>query len=109
MAREDTDRRDLLGIGEFASLTGLTISTLRHYHQAGLLVPGEVDRWTGYRRYQPDQAQTARTIRAMRYLQMPLDGIRRLLRADEGERKGYGERTESDLSSGWSGRGGLWR
>lgn len=85
MAREDTDRRDMLGIGEFASLTGLTISTLRHYHQAGLLVPGEVDRWTGYRRYQPDQAQTARVIRAMRYLQMPLEDIRRLLRADEGE------------------------
>jgi DNA-binding transcriptional MerR regulator/uncharacterized glyoxalase superfamily protein PhnB len=83
MAHEDGDRRELLGIGQFARLTGLTISTLRHYHQQGLLVPGEVDMWTGYRRYRPDQAQTARIIRAMRCLQMPLEDVRRLLRADE--------------------------
>jgi DNA-binding transcriptional MerR regulator/predicted enzyme related to lactoylglutathione lyase len=83
MAKEDADQQDLLGIGEFARLTGLAISTLRHYHQQGLLVPVEVDAWSGYRRYRPDQEHTARIIRAMRCLQMPLEGIRRLLRADE--------------------------
>jgi DNA-binding transcriptional MerR regulator len=83
MAQEDDDRQDLLGIGQFARLTGLTISTLRHYHRQGLLVPGEVDAWTGYRRYRRNQHQTARIIRAMRCLQMPLEDIRRLLRVDE--------------------------
>lgn len=83
MAQEDSTRPDLLGIGEFANLTGLTISTLRHYHYLGLLVPGDVDALTGYRRYRPDQAHTARIIRALRYLQMPLEDIGRLLRADE--------------------------
>src|SRR5438477_6952682 len=85
MAHERADRRDLLGIGEFSSLTGVTISTLRHYHQAGLLVPGEVDPWTGYRRYRSDQVPAARVIRAMRLLEMPLEDIGRLLRADAAE------------------------
>jgi DNA-binding transcriptional MerR regulator/predicted enzyme related to lactoylglutathione lyase len=76
---------DLLGIGEFSGLTGVTISTLRHYHQLGLLVPGEVDTWTGYRRYRPDQAETARAIRTLRSLEMPLEDIGRLLRADAAE------------------------
>lgn len=85
MGDERSDQRDLLGIGEFSNLTGITISTLRHYHQAGLLVPGEVDPWTGYRRYRSGQIQTARGIRALRLLEMPLEDIGRLLRADTAE------------------------
>lgn len=85
MAHERGDPRDLLGIGEFASLTGVTISTLRHYHQAGLLVPGDVDSWSGYRRYRSDQVQTARVIRALRLLEMPLEDIGSVLRADTAE------------------------
>ena len=36
-----------IGIGAFAQLSGLTVETLRHYHQVGLLVPAEVDSYTG--------------------------------------------------------------
>ncbi|TMC04505.1 MAG: MerR family transcriptional regulator [Chloroflexi bacterium] len=82
MAHGRGDQRDLLGIGEFSSLTGVTISTLRHYHQAGLLVPGDVDSLTGYRRYRSDQLAAARFIRSLRLLEMPLEDIGRLLRAD---------------------------
>src|SRR2546423_3731124 len=85
MAHERGDRRDLLGIGEFSGLTGVTISTLRHYHQAGLLVPSDVDTRSGYRRYRAAQVDTARVIRALRLLEMPLEDIGRLLRADTAE------------------------
>lgn len=45
------DSGELVGVGAFAQLPGLTVETLRHYHQLGLLVPVEVDDRTGYRRY----------------------------------------------------------
>lgn len=41
----------MVGVGAFAQLSGLTVETLRHYHQVGLLVPAKVDDRTGYRRY----------------------------------------------------------
>ncbi len=41
---------DVLSIGRFARLSGLSIGALRHYDELGLLVPAEVDRSTSYRR-----------------------------------------------------------
>ena len=38
-----------LKIGEFSKLMQVTVKTLRHYEQMGLLIPYEVDKWTGYR------------------------------------------------------------
>ena len=40
-----------LKIGEFSKLMQVTVKTLRHYEQMGLLIPYEVDKWTGYRYY----------------------------------------------------------
>lgn len=74
---------DTLGIGEFALLTGISIPALRHYHEVGLLVPCDVDRWTGYRRYRLWQARVARMIRTLRALEMPLEQVARLLEARE--------------------------
>jgi DNA-binding transcriptional MerR regulator len=34
---------ELLSIGAFARLSGLTIKALRHYDEIGLLTPAEVD------------------------------------------------------------------
>ncbi len=41
----------MLRIGEFSKLTGLSIRTLRYYNDIGILVPEEVDIFTGYRYY----------------------------------------------------------
>ena len=41
----------MLTIGDFSRATLLTIKTLRHYHDTGLLEAAEVDPHTGYRRY----------------------------------------------------------
>jgi DNA-binding transcriptional MerR regulator len=40
-----------LAVGEFSRMTQLSVKTLRHYHQVGLLEPAEVNPDTGYRYY----------------------------------------------------------
>lgn len=74
---------DLLSIGRFARLAGLSVGALRHYDELGLLRPADVDRFTGYRRYRRDQLATARTIARLRELELALDEIREVLAADD--------------------------
>jgi DNA-binding transcriptional MerR regulator len=74
---------DLLSIGRFARLAGLSVGALRHYDELDLLRPAEVDDSTGYRRYRRNQLDTARTIARLRELELPLDEIRAVLAADD--------------------------
>lgn len=74
---------ELLPIGRFARLSGLTVKALRHYDEVGLLRPARVDGWTGYRYYALAQARDAEAIRRLRSLEVPLDEIRALLDADD--------------------------
>lgn len=74
-------QKDLLSIGAFASLTHLSIKALRLYDQLGLLQPCHVDPQTSYRYYSIDQLATARMIRNMREMDMPLATIRQVLAA----------------------------
>ena len=64
-----------IGIGAFAQLSGLTVETLRHYHEVGLLVPAEIDDRTGYRRYRLRQLPRARTLAVLRDVGMPLEEV----------------------------------
>jgi DNA-binding transcriptional MerR regulator len=66
-------------IGEFSRATHLTVKTLRHYHEAGLLVPASVDPGTGYRRYTAEQISLAQIIRRFRSLDMPVTEIHAVL------------------------------
>ena len=74
---------ELISIGRFARGSGLSVGTLRHYDEVGLLKPAEVDVDTGYRRYRPDQLPQARAIRRLRELDLSLDQIRHLLLTGE--------------------------
>jgi DNA-binding transcriptional MerR regulator len=74
---------ELIPIGRFARLAGLSIGALRHYDELGVLRPADVDRFTAYRRYRRDQLETARTIRRLRDLELPIDEIRAVLAADD--------------------------
>ena len=56
----------LMSIGEFARRSRLPASTLRYYHQLGLLEPARLDRSTGYRFYAPEQLATAALIAELR-------------------------------------------
>jgi DNA-binding transcriptional MerR regulator len=72
-----------LAIGDFAKATHLTVKTLRHYHEAGLLRPTEIDSQTGYRRYSIEQIPTAQIIRRFRDLEMPLKDIQAIITAPD--------------------------
>lgn len=66
---------DLVSIGRFSRMSGLTIDALRHYDELGLLRPAAVDPDTGYRRYRPDQLEDARQIGWLRSLELSLGSI----------------------------------
>ena len=68
-----------LKIGEFSKMMQVTVKTLRHYEQKGLLVPDEVDEWTGYRDYSITQMQRLNTIRGLQRQGFTLEEIKELL------------------------------
>lgn len=74
---------ELIPIGRFARLAGLSIGALRHYDELGLLRPADVDPVTGYRRYRRDQLEVALVIRRLRDLELPIDEIRAVLATDD--------------------------
>jgi DNA-binding transcriptional MerR regulator len=76
-------RDELLGIGAFAVLSGLSVNALRHYDEIGLLKPAHVDKDTGYRRYRPAQVRQARIIWALRHVDLPVESVREAISAPQ--------------------------
>jgi DNA-binding transcriptional MerR regulator len=70
----------VFSIGDFSKITGLTVKTLRYYHEQGLLVPTHVDAQTGYRYYDRSRVETARVIAHLRSLDLSIDEVRTILR-----------------------------
>ena len=70
----------MFSIGEFSKITGLTVKTLRFYHEQGLLDPTHVDSETGYRYYDVSKIETARIIALLRSLDLTLEEIAEILR-----------------------------
>jgi DNA-binding transcriptional MerR regulator len=71
--------RTMLKIGEFARMGQVSIATLRHYDQCGLLKPNELDPDTGYRYYSLDQLERLNRILAFKELGFPLEQVAHLL------------------------------
>ena len=67
-----------LKIGEFSKMMQVTVKTLRHYEQRGLLMPDEVDKWTGYRYYSISQMQRLNAIRDLQRQGFTLEEIKEL-------------------------------
>lgn len=76
-----------LSIGEFATLTHLSVRTLRRYHEAGLLEPASVDPATGYRYYTAEQIPPAQVIHRLRQLDVPLAEVKAILATDDPRRR----------------------
>ena len=72
-------KKTRLKIGEFSKMMQVTIKTLRHYERLGLLVPYEVDEWTGYRYYSIEQMQRLGLIRGLQRQGFTLEEIKELL------------------------------
>ncbi|WBC00126.1 MULTISPECIES: MerR family DNA-binding transcriptional regulator [unclassified Solwaraspora] len=68
-------------IGETARASGLTVSALRFYDAAGVLVPAAVDPHTGYRWYAVSQLRAARLLAGLRRVGLPLAEITEAVRA----------------------------
>ncbi|MER7708381.1 MerR family transcriptional regulator [Kitasatospora sp. NPDC097605] len=73
--------KDLITIGELATLTRLSPKALRLYGERGLLTPAGVDPHTGIRRYGLAQVERARRIALLRAVGMPLARIAAVLDA----------------------------
>jgi cob(I)alamin adenosyltransferase len=69
-------------VGELADAAGVTVRTLHHYEQVGLLAPAERT-GAGHRRYRAEQAERLYQITAMRSLGFRLDDIRRALDGED--------------------------
>ncbi len=72
----------MLTIGELAAYAGVTVRTVRHYHQIGLLPEPERDA-SGYRRYGATAVVSLIRIRTLADAGVPLSRIAEMLDADE--------------------------
>jgi DNA-binding transcriptional MerR regulator len=71
-----------LKIGDFARLGQVTVQTLRHYDDLGLLKPEEVDTFTSYRYYTFEQLPRLHRILALKDFGLSLEQIAQLLVQD---------------------------
>ena len=69
----------MFSIGEFSKMTGLTVKTLRFYHEQGILVPTYVESGSGYRFYAASKIETARVIGSLRELEFSIAEIKEIL------------------------------
>src|SRR5215469_451285 len=69
----------MFSIGEFARLGAVSVRTLRHYDEIGLLRPAKVDPQTGYRCYLASQLGQLNRIVALKELGLSLAQAKQLL------------------------------
>lgn len=69
------DKTNLFSIGNIAKLFSLSVGSLRHYENLGILKPEYIDEKIGYRYYSTNQFECLNTIRYLRLLDMPLEQI----------------------------------
>ena len=72
----------MIKIGDLAQRAQVTVKTLHHYDDIGLLKPAHVDPQTGYRLYAPKQEDQLHRIVALKDLGLSLEQIGHLLNRD---------------------------
>ena len=72
-------------VGEFSKITGLSVKTLRFYHEKEILIPTRIDESSGYRYYDETKIERARVIRWLRDLEFSIDEIATILREADNE------------------------
>ena len=69
-------------IGDFSKVCQVSIKSLRHWDEIGLMQPAYTDPITGYRYYHIDQLEQVNRIQALRGLGLSLKETARLLEED---------------------------
>lgn len=69
------DKQNLFSIGDVAKLFHLSVSSLRHYEEKGLITPEYIDPDSGYRYYGARQFEALNSIRYLRALDISLNEI----------------------------------
>ncbi len=77
--------KNAYSIGEFSQITGLSVKTLRFYHEKGLLIPTSVDESSGYRFYDASKIDKARVIMRLRQMEFSIEDIAAVLGQCEDE------------------------
>lgn len=72
-------------IGELSKLCNISVKTLRYYDAEGLLIPDEIDKFTGYRYYSASKLEDCYRIIALKELGFSLDEIRVQMTTNENE------------------------
>ena len=72
----------MIKIGDFSKLAHVSIKTLHHYDDLGLLKPVHVDRYSSYRYYEIGQLSRLNRILALKDLGLSLEQVTELLRED---------------------------
>ena len=72
----------MIKIGDFSKLAHVSIKTLHHYDDLGLLKPVHVDRFNGYRYYEIGQLSRLNRILALKDLGLSLEQVTDLLHTD---------------------------
>ena len=62
-------------IGEFSKIVDIPVRTLRYYAEYGVLVPSDIDSFTGYKYYSDDNVLEAKIIKLLKSLDFTLDEI----------------------------------
>jgi DNA-binding transcriptional MerR regulator/effector-binding domain-containing protein len=91
--------KTIYNIGEFSQVTGLSVKTLRFYHEKGILIPTSVEETTGYRHYDASKIEKARVIMQLRHMEFSLEDIAAVLSecVDEADILTYLERQRNVL------------
>lgn len=69
----------MLKIGDFSTLSRISIHMLRYYNEIGLLIPHYIDEFTGYRYYSEEQLPVANKIQALKDMGLSLAMIKNIL------------------------------
>jgi DNA-binding transcriptional MerR regulator len=72
-------------IGEFSRMSSLSVKSLRLYHEKDILVPSEVDPFTGYRYYSESDFERAKSVKILKRFDFSLSEIREILEDFEDE------------------------
>lgn len=83
MTAQPTQEDTVLTVGQVAQMFGVTVRTLHHYDEIGLLTPGERSR-AGYRLYTDDDVTRLQHVVVYRRLGFPLEQISAILDGEPG-------------------------